>query len=166
MQRPFVIVVLASAALAVTLLCVAGWLARGSMQLRDEGDHVRGTVVGMERHRDSEGDVTWRPVYEFSYQGERRRHESNVGSSSRPEIGRRETLLVDPTDPERVRANTFMDLWFLPALFGGIGLVFLLVDLLVLFPLFRRISRANEAASSTSTTPTSNVPDGRNGPFL
>jgi hypothetical protein len=115
--------------IGLTMLGIGGWLANESRELRDTGDRVPAVIVSSDSSTDSEGDTTYSPVYAFTYRGEERTHTSSVSSSSQPTIGEAETLYVDPDDPTTVKADSFMDMWFLPALLGGMGIVFTAIGL-------------------------------------
>lgn len=108
-------------------LLVGGWFpTKSTLDLRANGDRVDATVVGTDVSSDSDG-TTYAPIYEYEVDGQVRRHTRSVSSSSRPQIGEHELLLVDPADPDRVKADTFLDKWFLTTLLGGMGALFSII---------------------------------------
>jgi hypothetical protein len=115
--------------IGLTMLGIGGWLANQSRELLDTGERVSAKVTSMSSSTDSEGDTTYAPVYTYTYRGEQRTYTAGVSSSSQPTIGESETLYVDPENPSSVKADSFMDMWFLPALLGGMGIVFTAIGL-------------------------------------
>ncbi|MCW2926717.1 MAG: hypothetical protein JWM86_685 [Thermoleophilia bacterium] len=110
-------------------LLVGAWIpTRSTLELRRVGDRVSGQVVAIATHRDSDG-TTYAPIYAYEVDGAPYRHQADVSSSSRPEVGEEATLLVDPDDPTRVKPATFMGQWFLTALLGGMGATFAIIGL-------------------------------------
>ena len=100
--------------------------ASSTLDLREVAVEVPGQIVGIAESQDDDG-TSYAPIYEYEVDGRTLRHESSVSTSSRPTIGDTETLLVDPSDPTRAKADTFMDMWFVPVLLGGLGSVFFLI---------------------------------------
>jgi len=103
----------------------AYYTGQNTREFLADAREVPGQIVAEEQSTDSEGDASYSPVYSYQVDGEQYRHTSSVSSSSHPNIGETVTILVDPADPTEARADTFMELWFLPVLFGGLAVVFL-----------------------------------------
>lgn len=142
----------------IGMLIGGGIAARDTMQLREVAKPVPGKVVSVESST-SDGSTTYAPVYEFEVDGEKRRHTATVSSSSYPEIGSTQTLLVDPNDPSEVKPDSFMGQWFIATLLGGMGILFTGIALVVGIVLASVRRRANAAMtmfgeSSTASTPT------------
>jgi hypothetical protein len=110
------------------LLAGAGFAAQDTMDLREVADRVPARVVGVATSTDEDG-TSYAPIYEYVVDGRAYRHEASVSSSSRPELGSVETMLVHPQDPSDAKPETFLGQWFLAALLGGMGAGFTLVSL-------------------------------------
>ena len=61
---------------------IAGWIWLEDQAIAENGLRGRGTVIELARSRNSDGDVTYRPIVEF-FDSNRTRHEftGQVGSS-------------------------------------------------------------------------------------
>lgn len=115
----------------IGLIVGGGFAAKDTIDLRNVADRVQGTVVGVEESHDSASGTTYAPVYEYVVDGETYRHSASVSSSSHPQMGKVETLLVHPDNPSKVKSDTFLDQWFLAAILGGIGTVFFVVAVVI-----------------------------------
>ena len=106
----------------------------------ETGTRATGTVIDLERRHDSDSGSTYRPVVEFhDARGTRHEFVGSVGSSP-PAYSRGETVSViyDPTAPGQAMIDGFMDRYFLPLVFGGMGGVFALLGGGLLFFFIRR----------------------------
>jgi type II secretory pathway pseudopilin PulG len=95
---------------------------------------AQGTVIEMiERtRRDREGrtSTVWAPRVQFSVSGQTIEFESKVGSSPpRYKEGQAIEVKYDPQDPNNARVAAASSMWLVPALVGGIGVIFLIVGL-------------------------------------
>lgn len=90
------------------------------------GDRAQGTVVELEWRRDSDGDVTYRPVVEFrDAGGARHRFTSSVGSNPAAfSRGEEVEVIYDAWSPSDAMIDSFTTRYLLPLAFGGFGLVF------------------------------------------
>lgn len=105
---------------------IGGWVWWSDRDLANNGTHTQGTVIDLASSRDSDGDVTYRPVVEFlDASGARREFTGSVGSSP-PSFSRGEEVEViyDPWSPEQAMIDSFTTRYLLPLAFGGFGLVF------------------------------------------
>ena len=88
-------------------------------------DTTTGVVVDLISSRDSDGDLTYAPVYEYQVDGVAYIHESSVsyGGILVPDIGDTRTILYDPDNPNdsRIR-NIFLLIW-LPLILMAIPLL-------------------------------------------
>src|SRR5690606_6658654 len=105
------------------------------------------------------------PVYKYAFAGEQYRHEASVSTSSPPELGATEILLVDPDDPTHAKPMTFMGQWFFVTLFGGLGGTFTLVALIIMFA-SRVRSPTHTAYTPTSVAVTDTTDHSNHDPFL
>ncbi|MFJ3638338.1 DUF3592 domain-containing protein [Streptomyces sp. NPDC090108] len=110
-------------------------LAGGSVSFLSEAKRAPGTVVGMDWRSGSSGQhgvgrrthsgPTAHPVVAFTAaDGVRRTFTGSVGSKPPAyDEGERVEVLYRPGSPEDARIDSFVSLWLLPLVFGGIGLV-------------------------------------------
>jgi hypothetical protein len=86
-----------------------------------------GVVMALEERWDSDdSDYTYYPRVAFETE-DRRRIEFTSDTGSRPpsfDVGERVRVLFDPVRPEAARIDSFLQLWLLPLVLGGIGTVF------------------------------------------
>lgn len=119
---------------------IAGWIWLEDQAIAENGLRGRGTVIELARSRNSDGDVTYRPIVEF-FDSNRTRHEftGQVGSSPPSySVGEKVEVIYPPGEPGRAIIDSFFDRFFLPMMFGGIGSVFALVGGGLLLAHFRR----------------------------
>jgi Protein of unknown function (DUF3592) len=85
-----------------------------------------GAVVDLISSTDSDGDTVYYPRVRFRTQvGGMQEFTGSVGS--RPaafDVGEGVRVLYDPERPGDARIDTFFQLWFLPLLLGGMGVIF------------------------------------------
>jgi len=113
------------------LLAVAGvgvfWLA-DSVERVTSDSRVEGVIVDLLESRDSDGDLVYKPVVEFSVDGVTYRIESAVsyGGLGVPDLGDVRTVYYDADNPADATFRGFWTLWFIPGLLAGIPLLILL----------------------------------------
>lgn len=74
---------------------------------------------------DGGGSTMYTPIYEYTYQGNKKTHASSVSSSGRDfDIGEEVEILVDPDDPNEILVNTFWDRYFAVVILGFLGSLF------------------------------------------
>lgn len=100
---------------------------------------VKGTVIRMLSSSGSEGGTVYAPVFKFTtIQGQVMEVEEKVYSSPPGfSVGEVVDILYDPQNPGNARAKKWSSLYFVPlllsgmgAIFGGIGLVSLVVKVI------------------------------------
>jgi Protein of unknown function (DUF3592) len=87
---------------------------------------VKGTVIRMVASSGSEGGTVYAPVFKFTtMQGQVIEVEERIASNP-PEFktGQVVDILYDPQDPNRARVKKWFNLYFVPLLLGGMGLIF------------------------------------------
>jgi hypothetical protein len=103
---------------------------------------VKGTVIRMLSSSGSEGGTVYAPVFKFTtIQGQVIEVEEKVYSSPPGfSVGEVVDMLYDPKNPGNARAKKWSSLYFVPllltgmgAIFGGIGVVLLVVKVIGLF---------------------------------
>ena len=103
-----------------------GWTVK-TRQFVASAVHVKGTLVEYAQHEDSDsGSTMYAPVVEFTTQdGQPIRFTSSTSSSMRSwDVGQQINMLYDPQKPEHAEIASIFDLWFGPAIFLFIGIVF------------------------------------------
>ncbi|MBW4564695.1 MAG: DUF3592 domain-containing protein [Mojavia pulchra JT2-VF2] len=106
---------------------------------------TQGTVIDLKLHlsTDSKGRSSsfYYPVVKFApNSGEPIIFESNAGSKP-PAFtkGQQVEVLYDPQKPKSAMINSWFELWFLPAMFTGMGSLFVLIGGTVLVKSFPRL---------------------------
>jgi len=86
-----------------------------------------GVVIAFEERWDSDdGAYTYYPRVTFETE-DRRKFEFTSDTGSRPaafDVGEPVRVLFDPAQPDAARIDSFLQLWLLPLILGGIGTVF------------------------------------------
>ena len=90
---------------------------------------VVGRVIDYDSYYSSDSDgggsTMYTPIYEYTYNGNRKTHAGTVSSSSRPyDLGEEVEILVDQDDPNHVLVNTFWDRYFAVVMLGFLGTLF------------------------------------------
>lgn len=101
-----------------------------------ESLRAEGTVVGLAERKDSEGSMVYAPVVRFTPRGRRTEVEFRDQLWSTPagyRVGQRVEVLYHPREHRRARLASRFRLYFVPGLFGLLGLVFALTGPLVFF---------------------------------
>jgi hypothetical protein len=98
-----------------------------SWSLRRDGSSIGGVVVALKESADSDG-VTYAPIIKYVVEGQTHTFESD-NSSSPPayEVGERVVLLYDSADPSQARIDSWWELWLMPVMLGGAGLILAVV---------------------------------------
>lgn len=87
---------------------------------------VKGTVIRMVYKRNSKGGGGYSPVYQFKTIEGRLVEKQDSLFSNPPMFTEGQTIdvLYEPANPENARIKKWMNLYFLPLLLGGMGLIF------------------------------------------
>lgn len=112
-------------AIGIGMLAVALALWAHTHTFIANAERAPGTVIEMREVRDDDGSSTYKPVVEFSAQGNRRTFESSF--SSRPpaySVGEMVEVLYHAKDPADARINGFGSLWLGPIIVGSLGALF------------------------------------------
>lgn len=91
---------------------------------------ANGVVIDLEEHWDSDdSSYTYYPRVRFQTEGgQAYEFTGDVGSSPAAfDVGEEVRVLFDPADPSGARIDSFMQLWFVSVILGGLGLVFSIV---------------------------------------
>ncbi|MGW6057490.1 DUF3592 domain-containing protein [Streptomyces sp. NPDC055189] len=116
-----------------TLFLAIGLILTGvSVSYLANGERARGTVVSMEwrsdggsgKRRANDGPTAY-PVVQFTAAGGKSRtFEGSTGSNPPAyDLMEKVEVLYRADSPQDARINSFISLWLLPLIFGGIGLV-------------------------------------------
>ncbi len=141
--------------IGLLLLAIAAggfvWLF-DSVQKVSSDEQTEGVIVALIESRDSDGDLLYTPVIEYSVDGVVYRLESSVryGGLAVPDIGDIRTVYYEVDDPSQAVSRGFWTLWFFPGLVAGIP-VLLLVGLIG-FAAYTRRSNA-EGDGGLGSTP-------------
>lgn len=93
-----------------------------------------GSVIGNDRHIDSERNITYYPTVQFrTNSGRLIEFASNSGSSKYSAIGSKVPVLYDPTHPQEARINSFFSLWGATLVLSILGGTFSTVTIAILF---------------------------------
>lgn len=115
---------------AIILLGISIWYSYSSYMFYTKGSQVQGTVVRMEESSSAEGGTTYSPVFSYTVDGKQYEYES-VNSSNPPsnKVGDIETLLVDKTNPDKARQNSFWELWLLPCILCPVSFLMIILSI-------------------------------------
>lgn len=103
---------------------------------------VEATIVDMNKmERTETGNdapyISYFPVYEYEYEGKIYRKGSNVGNNKNSfEIGKKVQIYIDPENPEVIYEDSSIPK-LIVRIFGGIGIVFILIVVCLKFFLLR-----------------------------
>lgn len=86
---------------------------------------TRGTIVDVVQGRNSDGEVSYAPVYSYTVDGREYRFNSSVRSSGRPTIGQSVDIMYSASIPENAHRTDGIDGNFPLIFIGAGGLVFL-----------------------------------------
>lgn len=105
------------------LLAITGFLISHELSFRKTAAQVEGVVVeNIRRGR------TYSPVFEFEWQGQTKRAQSNLSSSRNGgpthKVGEKVPIRVDPNQLDAAHVDTWFGTWFAPTLVAGIGVIF------------------------------------------
>ncbi|QDP97003.1 DUF3592 domain-containing protein [Microlunatus elymi] len=133
------IVAILGCLLGVVFLAVGVFLGVSSISFRSSAVHATGTVVEVREslscsdrpsRRGTGGGNSgcqrvYTPVVRFTTAtGRQITFTPDYANSSRPTVGASIGVLYHPDDPRHARVDSFSDLWLLPIIFTGIGLLF------------------------------------------
>ncbi len=109
---------------------VGGSFYYDDMELVAKGGQATGTIVALGRYRDDEGTVMYKPEVEFRDKGGAlHQFTSNTSaSSSAGELGGPVEVIYDPDSPADAQIDSFMYRYFLPLIFGLLGIIFILTS--------------------------------------
>jgi hypothetical protein len=110
----------------LVFLTVAFFSVRAELKFRAGAVRVPGTVVDLAPTSGSKGGTLYKPVFEFTDNNDVARRVTGSVASNPPSHRRGEavTVLYQPANPEEAHLDSFMEAWFLPMIFGGLGSVF------------------------------------------
>lgn len=115
-----------------------------------------GRVIAIEESRDSDGDYTYYPRVRFhAGTGQQIEFTGDVGSNpSGFAVGEAVRVCYDPSNPDDARIDTFMQLWFMPLLLGGIGTLFSLMGGGIVISAMARRPAASQPTPPAAASPT------------
>jgi len=104
-----------------------------------KAQEVKGTVMQMVYSRSSSSSGSgggYAPVYQFkTLDGQSIVIQDSLSSNPpRFQVGQEIDVLYEPGNPQKARINKWMNLYFVPVLLGGMGLIFGGVGIAIVFP--------------------------------
>lgn len=114
-------------AIGLATCCESYWFVRHSVS-------AQGNVIELRlvTQTDSDGQEStgYAPVFTFIAQNGNPYTAISRSNSNPPQykVGDSITVLYEPDNPSRARIDSFLDLWFLPVIFGGIGAAFICIS--------------------------------------
>ena len=125
--------------LGLGMLAPALWISYQSWAFLQTAQAVPGTVIALQWSNGENSRVA-RPVVSYEVRGEPYQVTGSVASSPPAyDVGDPVRVLYPPGQPKAARLESGFDLWFLPVLLGGMGLVFTLVGAGVGYLMWRTI---------------------------
>lgn len=115
--------------LGIPMLAFGFYLFYDNYQFAKRAIPVIGHVVDYDSYystdSDGGGSTMFTPIYEYTYNGNRKTYVGTVSSSSRTyDIGEEVEILVDQDDSDHVLVNTFWDRYFAVVILGFLGSLF------------------------------------------
>jgi len=104
-----------------------------------KAQEAKGTVIQMVYSRTSSSSGSgggYAPVYQFrTLDGQNIVIQDSLSSNPpRFQVGQEIDVLYESGNPQKARINKWMNLYFVPVLLGGIGLIFGVVGIAIVFP--------------------------------
>lgn len=120
------------------LLAGAVYNYRSTQEFLRSARTATGEVIGYTRRTNSEGEISYFPVIEFTPAGAEEPIEftSSTGGARSYAIGARVPLRYDPALPFHAAIDSSTDLWLAAGVLGGLGMLFTIIGG-VIFWLFR-----------------------------
>jgi hypothetical protein len=131
-------------AFGTAALIAASVVAYQTRQFMAEASQADGVVVDLIGHRGSKGSVTYAPKVAFRAEGTPAPIEFVGAVSSNPPafaVGEHVEVVYDVRRPQQARIATTFELWAMPLIFGGLGLIFTTIGLAFALALRRRRER-------------------------
>lgn len=115
------------------LLGGSAWIARKTRAFLSTAWNADGTVVALQRGRGRMRNSMF-PVVQFStITGEEVKFMGGVGTNLGAwPVGQRVTVRYDPQKPDNARIQSRVQIWFLPALLGFLGVIFTVVGVILM----------------------------------
>jgi hypothetical protein len=130
------------------IFLVVGLLAFTDAQVDESWTRIQGKVIDINRHRDSDGDTMYTPVYEYTVGNKSYEIKSNFSSSIRPTIGATHEIAYDPSEPSKAKVAPDGGSTAFILGFPSVGAIIILVDIIV-FIRSRKRSKAIDELTKT-----------------
>lgn len=122
--RAFLILPAVFCIVGLGLLAPALWLGYSSWSFLQTAQSAQGTVIELEWNGDSDNSAS-RPVVRYEVRGEPYQARGYVWSSPPSyAVGESVRVLYPPGQARAGQIESWFELWFLPTLLGGMGLLF------------------------------------------
>lgn len=114
------------AAIGLGLLLGAAAVYSHTASFVSRASRAHGTVTAMLPQRSSSNGTTYKPVVRFELAGGQMEFADSVSSNPPAyQVGEAVSVLYLESSPNDAKIDSFMSLWFLPTLLGGMGAIFL-----------------------------------------
>jgi hypothetical protein len=136
----------------VFCLLVGGGFAVHVESFIHSASRTHGQVIDLAPRTNNDNDVEYAPIFRFvAENGQAFTVTSSVSSNPAGfEVGETVEVLYRKDDPVGAQIASFWQLWFIPVIFGAIGVVHGLIGVAALFVLRRRDRRIAKLAGATA----------------
>ncbi|MEM1132634.1 MAG: DUF3592 domain-containing protein [Pseudomonadota bacterium] len=126
--------------IGLVFLAIGAGLFISDQQFANDAARTTGSIIEINRYNDSEGKTMYRPLVSFRDEtGKEHQFTGSVSSSSPTfSIGEQVEVIYDRDAPAEAIIDTFLQRFFLPLVFGGMGSIFALIGGCFLFIIWRR----------------------------
>lgn len=117
-------------AVGAIMLAVGGiWASRVSHFIAGAG-RAPGEIVDFDSYVSDDGETMYKAVIRYTVEsGQEYEVLGSTGTSWKPEVGKRLTMLYDPANPQEASPDSFWSQWLGPVVFLGLGGVFALIGI-------------------------------------
>jgi hypothetical protein len=122
--------------IGIALLIVGFILLLKNIKLSKNGIKMEADIVDVKKKKqqstDTDGYTTttdmYYPVFKYTYEGQEYTKESNMGVSSKRKykVGGKLNIIFMSDTPEKVQIKNGFNLWFMPILLLGLGVMFII----------------------------------------
>ena len=133
-------------------LLMAGYLfLSNTLSFVDSAVKTKGVIIDLNEYEDSEGDTMYAPIFKFKdLKNKEYTIESNYSSNSGfGGIGSEISILYLQKDPKSARIDSFVGLYLLPIILGGMGVVTLFIGIssAIFFIIFNRLENKKKLSN-------------------
>lgn len=131
--------------IGIILLAVAVVTGISARNFVNSAEGATGVVIDNDTSRDEDGDITYFPIIRFLTQdGEDITFRSDIGTGNERTLGSSVDVLYKTDDPSDALLDGFVEKWFLPLLFGFMGVIFTVIGLATVVAVSQARRRSDE----------------------